>query len=318
MMTPLPPTNNAPTLLWFRQDLRLEDNAALLAAVERGKSIIPVFIWSPEEEKPWPPGAAARWWLHQSLEKLQVALAKRGSNLVLRWGPTGTALEMLIHETHAGAIYWNRRYEPSVVERDSNLKDALRRAGIAVQSFRGNLLFEPWTVKKQGGQPFRVFTPFSNSCMRQRLSFSPRSLPPQLLPPAHWPHSEGLDSLRLQPSIYWAGGLRDTWEPGEIGAHRRLADFLRTGLRSYKSERDRPDHSGTSMLSPHLHFGEINPAKIWHAVQEETGARKESIGEPFLRQLLWREFAYHLLFHFPETQTKPMRQEYSGFPFRHS
>src|SRR5262245_24492831 len=309
-MTPHPTlTNNTPTLLWFRQDLRLEDNAALLAAVERGKPVIPVFIWSPQEEKPWPPGAAARWWLHQSLGKLQAALAKRGSNLVLRSGPTGTALERLVYETRAGAIYWNRRYEPSVVQRDSNLNDALRRVGIAVESFNGNLLFEPWTVKNQSGQPFRVFTPFSNSCMRRRLSSSSLSSPPLLLASAPWPHSEGLDSLRLEPSIDWAGGLRDTWEPGEIGAHRRLADFLRTGLRSYKSERDRPDHFGTSMLSPHLHFGEISPAKIWHAVQEETPAQKKAIGEPFLRQLLWREFGYHLLFHFPETQTKPMRTQ---------
>jgi deoxyribodipyrimidine photo-lyase len=314
-----PPTNDASTLIWFRLDLRLADNPALLAAVDRGKPLIPVFIWSPDDEKPWPPGAASRWWLHQSLARLQADLAKRGSRLILRSGPVEATLERLLHETQAGAIFWNRRYEPSVIERDRKLKESLRHSGYVVGSFNSSLLFEPWTIKNQSGKPFRVFTPFWNHCLRQLSTPSPRKDPHQLPTPDHWPQSEPLEALRLEPSIDWAGGLRETWQPGETGAKQRLAGFLRYGLSAYTGERDRPDHSGTAMLSPHLHFGEISPTQILHAVQTiETAKQSQpsAASNPFLRQLAWREFAHHLLYHFPETQTKPLRPEYAGFPFR--
>jgi len=316
-----PPPKNAPTLVWFRLDLRLADNPALLAAVDRGNPVIPVFIWSPSDEKPWPPGAASRWWLHQSLANLQADLVKRGSRLILRAGPAQATLEHLLHETKAGAIFWNRRYEPSVIERDRKLKEVLRHSGYVVESFNGNLLFEPWTVKNQSGRPFRVFTPFWNQCLRQLSKRSPGMKPRQLPAPDRWPQSELLEHLRLEPSVDWAGGLRGTWQPGEKGATQRLAGFLARGLSDYNTQRDRPDHSGTAMLSPHLHFGEISPIQVWHAVQqaESSGQSLQSAAaNPFLRQLAWREFAYHLLCHFPETQTKPLRPEYAGFPFRTS
>ena len=311
-------SDDAPTLLWFRLDLRLTDNPALLAAVDRGKPVIPVFIWSPDDEKPWPPGAASRWWLHHSLANLQASLEKHGSRLILRSGPAQVTMERLRHETQAGAVFWNRRYEPSVIERDRKLKEALRRAGCAAESFNSSLLFEPWAVQNQSGRPFRVFTPFWNHCTRQPIKPSPRIAPQQLRVPERWPQSESLETLHLEPSVDWAVGLRETWQPGELGASQRLADFVRNGLSSYSGERDRPDHSGTAMLSPHLHFGEISPAQVWHAIRqfEPTEQGKQGAAEPFLRQLVWREFAYHLLYHFPETQTKPLRSEYAGFPFR--
>jgi deoxyribodipyrimidine photo-lyase len=313
------PTNDAPTLVWFRLDLRLADNPALLAAVDRGKPVIPVFIWSPDDEKPWPPGAASRWWLHQSLASLQAALAKRGSRLILRAGPMQATIERLLHETQAGAVFWNRRYEPSITERDRKLKDALRQAGCVAESFNSSLLFEPWTIKNQSGKPFRVFTPFWNHCLRQPLAASPRPEPQQLPVPERWPQSESLETLRLEPSVNWAGGLKETWQPGELGASQRVAGFLGDGLSDYNRERDRPDHLGTAMLSPHLHFGEISPTQLWHAVQQfeaNKQSRPSATAQPFLRQLVWREFAHHLLYHFPETQTKPLRPEYAGFPFR--
>jgi len=313
------PANDAPTLVWFRLDLRLADNPALLAAVDLGKPVIPVFIWSPDEEKPWPPGAASRWWLHQSLASLQGDLARRGSRLILRSGPVQPTLERLLHETHAGMIFWNRRYEPSVIEHDRKLKEVLRHSGCVVESFNSSLLFEPWTVKNQGGKPFRVFTPFWNHCLRQFSKPLLRAEPLQLPTPERWPQSKLLEDLRLEPSIDWAGGLRKAWQPGEMGARQRLAGFLASGLSDYNTERERPDHSGTAMLSPHLHFGEISPTQVWHAVQQAEStdhSRPSAATNPFLRQLAWREFAHHLLYHFPETQTKPLRPEYAGFPFR--
>ena len=313
------PTTDAPTLVWFRLDLRLADNPALLAAVDRNKPVIPIFIWSPDEEKPWPPGAASRWWLHQSLASLQAALAKRGSRLILRSGPAQATVERLLHETQAAAVFWNRRYEPSIIERDRRLKEALQRAGCVAESFNSTLLHEPWTIKNQSGKPFRVFTPFRNHCLRRPLAPSPRPDPQSLQAPARWPLSERLETLRLEPRVDWAGGLRETWQPGELTAGQSLAAFLRTGLTDYDEERDRPDHSGTAMLSPHLHFGEISPAQVWHSVRRAAASkepRQDAMPQPFLRQLAWREFAYHLLYHFPETETRPLRPEYAGFPFR--
>jgi deoxyribodipyrimidine photo-lyase len=186
-MTETRSTNGTPTLVWFRLDLRLADNPALLAAVDRGQPIIPVFIWSPRDEKPWPPGAASRWWLHQSLASLQADLAKRSSRLIIRSGPVQATLERLLHETQAGAIFWNRCYEPSIIARDRKLKEALRHSGRVVESFNSSLLFEPRTVKNQSGQPFRVFTPFWNHCLRQFSKPSPQMEPPQIPAPERWP-----------------------------------------------------------------------------------------------------------------------------------
>lgn len=318
MTSPSRPKTDTPTLVWFRLDLRLADNPALRAAVDRGKPVIPVFIWSPGDEKPWPPGAASRWWLHQSLTSLQTALARRGSRLILRSGPAQVTLQRLLHETQAGAIFWNRRYEPAVIERDRKLKEALR-LGCVAESFNSHLLFEPWTVQNQSGKPFRVFTPFWNHCLRKPVKPAPQTEPQRLQAPNRWPHSEALENLRLEPSIDWTGGLKEIWQPGELGASQCLASFLGNGVLDYNSERDRPDHSGTSMLSPHLHFGEISPTQVWHAVQQAQSTHQSlpsAAANPFLRQLVWREFAHHLLYHFPETQNNPLRPEYAGFPFR--
>jgi deoxyribodipyrimidine photo-lyase len=304
--------NDKPALVWFDRDLRLADNAALRNAAATGSPILPVFVWSPEEEAPWAPGGASRWWLHQSLEQLEGALAARNSRLILRRGPAAESLLSIAAETGAASVFWNRRYEPAALARDRRVERALGTAGISSEICPGNVLFEPGTVLNGSGKPFQVFTAFWSACLGLPAPNEPCAPPAHLRAPLHWPSSLVLSDLRLEPEIDWAGGLRETWKPGEAGASRQLKEFLHRAINSYAGDRDRPDRRGTSRLSPYLHFGEISARQIWHAVRR---ARRAG-GEAFLRELAWREFSYHLLFHFPRTAQEPLRPEFRHFRWR--
>jgi deoxyribodipyrimidine photo-lyase len=301
----------APSLVWFRQDLRLPDNPALAAALERRAPVIPVYIWAPEEEGAWPPGAASKWWLARSLADLAAELERRGSRLILRRGPTEDALGRLIAETGATAVYWNRRYEPAAAARDSGLQSTLR---VEAGSFNGSLLFEPETIRNRSGQPFRGFTAFWRPCRAKPVTPPSPHAPRRLPSPASWPWSLDLADLELEPKVDWAAGLRDAWQPGESGAKRQLKRFLEEALSGYPVNRDRPDMAGTSRLSPHLHFGEISPGQVWRAVLGLDGGG--AAGQSYLRQMVWREFAYYLLYHHPESPREPLRPEFSAFPWR--
>src|SRR5262245_3506509 len=173
----------APSLVWLRQDLRLEDNPALRAAVDRGGPVIPLFIWSPEEEGTWSPGAASRWWLHHSLAALDGALRAIGSRLVLRRGGTLAALLELRRETGARAVFWNRRYEPVIVQRDRAIERRLREEGVEARLFNGATLFEPWEICNRAGEPFKVFTAFWRHCLAHPSPGPPDPAPSALPPP---------------------------------------------------------------------------------------------------------------------------------------
>jgi deoxyribodipyrimidine photo-lyase len=307
------------TLVWLRHDLRLADNPALAEARKRGL-VVPVFIWTPGEEGDWPPGSASKWWLHQSLGSLDTSLREAGSRLVVRRGSALETLRRLATETGALAVHWNRRYEPLVVERDTRIKIALRQDGLTVESFNAALLHEPWTIQNQSGKPFQVFTPFWKNCLNQTEPSAP--LPPlEHLPgPAAWPRSLALSELELEPKIDWARGFRSVWQPGEAGAARRLTQFLEEAVENYAEHRNQPDLAGTSRLSPHLHFGEISPRQVWHALVHLASKRgwpaAKWRGSQFMIELGWREFAHHLLFHFPHTTSEPLRAEFNRFPWR--
>ncbi|NBX29051.1 deoxyribodipyrimidine photo-lyase [bacterium] len=309
----------ATTIVWFRHDLRIDDNPALRAAAARG-TVVPVFIWAPDEEKPWSPGAASRWWLHHSLERLAAALEKLGAALVIRRGPTQAALESLVKETQATHVAWNRRYEPAVIARDSAVKKKLAAAGLDVESFNGSLLFEPMHVATKEGRPYQVFTPFWRAILGRDEPQAPVAGPRKLAAAAAAkPKSLAVADLGLLPAVDWADTMRKTWTPGEAGGTKRLTAFLAGPLGGYGTERDRPDHEGTSGLSPHLHFGEISPRRVWHAVRDASGgtpaARITGSPEVYLRELGWREFANHLIYHFPHTTDAPLRADYARFPW---
>jgi deoxyribodipyrimidine photo-lyase len=305
-----------PTLLWFRRDLRLADNPALQAALKRKQPVIPVFIWAPDEETPWEPGAANRWWLHQSLTSLAADLQAAGSKLVLRCGPACETLQRLTEETGATAVYWNRRYEPSVLARDARIKASLRTSGIEAESFNAALLHEPWTIQNKSEKPFQVFTPFWRHCLTLPDPPEPLPTPKKVPAPVQVPASVALEEFGLEPRIKWAEGFRAAWKPGSAGAREQLKRFITAAFENYSEERNRPDHLGTSRLSPHLHFGEISPRQVWHALRRSAGSSSAWRNSQFLAEVGWREFAHHLLYHFPHTPTEPLRGEFKSFPWR--
>lgn len=309
------------TIVWFRQDLRVTDNPALMAALEGGGAVIPLYMQSPGEEGAWPPGAAARWWLHHSLDSLSADLAARGSRLILI--STDSCLDALLSlaaATGATRVVWNRRYEPEVIARDTCIKKELRNRGIETGSYNSALLNEPWNVRSKAGGPFQVFTPFWRHCQSLPGPAVPLPAPESLPGPTAWPPSATLESLGLLPHPDWSTGIRSAWSPGTAGARAALQRFLVEGFDGYDTQRDRPDRSGTSRLSPHLHFGELGPREIWHATREFAEARGQPDsawrGSKFLAELGWREFAYHLLYHFPRTPQEPLRANYARFPWR--
>ncbi len=301
-------------IVWFRRDLRLRDNPALAAALQAHERLVCVYIHAPDEDAPWPPGAASRWWLHHSLAALDLDLRERGCALHIRRGASADVLDELIRQTDATAVYWNRLYEPAATARDTRIKLALRARGIAAESFNASVLFEPWQIKTQQQTPYRVFTPFWRSAQSQ-LEPRPPIAAPQRIPTMTLPGSIGLDALELLPKIRWDGEFHAHWEPGEQGALAALDEFCKNGLLDYQQGRDRPDLAHTSRLSPHLHFGEIGPRQIVWTLHDRAraSARLRVASDPYLRELGWREFSRHLLFHFPHTAEANLNTQFDTF-----
>lgn len=307
-------------IVWFRRDLRLADNPALLAAAEEAERLIPVYIWAPEEDAPWAPGAASRWWLHHSLAALDAALRGRGSRLVIRAGGSLPVLRRLIADSGARAVYWNRLYEPASAARDRAAAAALEADGVHVAHYNAALLVEPCAVRSKSGGAYRVFTPFARAARAQiGEAPAPPAAAPARIAPHDLPPGE-LQDLRLLPGLPWADGFVGRWTPGEAGAARRLRRFAGPAIRDYREARDRPGRDGTSSLSPHLHFGELGARQVWAALsaaQHEHLERGVLAGsEAFARELLWREFGHQLLHHFPHTVDAPLNPRFSAFPWR--
>jgi len=297
-------------IVWFRQDLRLTDNPALHAAVQTGQPVIPVYIWSPEEEGEWPPGAASKWWLHHSLQALNEDLESRGSRLILARGRALAVLKKLAAAVGATAVYWNKRYEPAAVKCSQQVAEGLGKSAVETVELNGCLLSDPTRFANKTGKPYQVFTAFKRGLLHVLDPGPLVPVPRKLRGPRRWPESASLKSLGLMPKIQWYNTIAASWTPGERGANQNLKRFLRTTLDDYATTRNIPAVDGTSRLSPHLHFGEIGPRQVWHAL----GARGRN--SVFLSEIVWREFAYHLLHHFPHTTTQPMRAEFAKFPWR--
>jgi deoxyribodipyrimidine photo-lyase len=304
-------------IVWFRRDLRLVDNAALSEAVANATHVIPVFIHAPEEEAPWQPGAASNWWLHHSLAALDQQLAAAGTPLIVRAGDSVAELERLIAETGADAVYWSRLYEPAIIERDQRVRAALAARAIATHDFNAALLFEPGEITNKSGAPYKVFTPFWRAALHQLQLHAPRPAPGKIAGVAGL-DSLPLEELKLLPSIPWDKGLHAAWRPGEENGLAQLQKFVDSCVGQYQEDRNRPDLRGTSRLSPHLHFGEISPRQVaWVAQQAAADSAAIDQGvEVFLSEIGWREFAHHLLVHFPYTLDRPLREGFNRFPWR--
>jgi len=307
-------------IVWFRRDLRLQDNPALFHALNQGHRIIPIYIDAPAEEAPWQPGAASRWWLHHSLQALDNVLQEKLSRLLFFQGNSERILLELIGLTQASAVYWNRLYEPALIARDLQIQTKLQQQGIVVETFPGYLLHEPWSIQNRSQQPYQVFTPFWKTCQRVDLSKQlPLPMPQSLNPPLKWPNYLNLNDFNLLPRLNWAEKLSAFWQPGEMGALQRLQTWCQGTISDYAEQRDFPAIDGVSRLSPHLHFGEVSPRQVLGACEyalHHLQARVRGVAS-FERQLYWREFAYHLLYHFPNTPHQPLRPAFKNFPWRH-
>lgn len=300
------------TIVWMRQDLRIEDHPALDAAAQRG-SVIPLYIWSPQEEGHWPLGGASKWWLHHSLKSLENDLRSLGLPLIIRKGKSLDCLRDVIKETNADAVFWSRRYEPYAIKRDIQVKSKLSEEGLLAKSFPGNVLYEPWSIQNKQGKPFQVFTFFWKNCLAKEQPLAPLSAPIGVKGKIVEVDSLHIEDLKLLPTTSWDEGIAHTWKPGSVYAKEFLSYFLEGGAHDYNERRDRPDLPGVSRLSPYLHFGEISVRMVWDEIVKKLGFQE---AEPYLRQLGWRDFAYHLLYHFPKIPEEPLRQEFAYFPWK--
>lgn len=306
-------SNQPIIVVWFRQDLRLVDNPALIYAAKNKQKILPLYILDDENSGQWQMGAASRCWLHQSLSTLNRRL---NGHLCLAKGDALSVLDSILRQKNVTAVYWNRCYEPWRIKRDALIEAMIIDKGIEVKSFNGSLLCEPHTILKKDGTPYKVFTPFYEKGLSVQLSpRPPRPVPARL----NWyKHTiTSLRALKLLSNVQRYQSIKKKWTPGEEGAQQRLSAFLQGGLSDYKEGRDYPARESTSYLSPHLHFGELSPCQIRHTIQNRMRVQQlEKQGAHFLRELGWREFSYYLLYHFPDLPEKNMQPKFDHFPWR--
>jgi deoxyribodipyrimidine photo-lyase len=307
----------APVLVWLRQDLRLADNAALSAAAGRGGPIVLVYVLDDDGPGRWKIGGASRWWLHHSLTALAAAIEERGGRLVLRRGSAVPTLLDLVRGTGARAVFWNRHAEPHWRAAERRLAERLADEGIEAAGFDAmTTLFPLGSIVGRDGAPPKVFTPFWRACLAGSEPATPLPAPGRLPAPTAPIESEALDSWSLLPRYPdWAGGLRQAWQPGESAAVIKLQEFLDTRLPNYARDRDRPEPTATSRLSPHLHCGEISPRQVWHATQARMAGDPAVAGhgEAFLREIVWREFCIATLVDHPDLGDAPLQSRYRGF-----
>ncbi|MEM9967803.1 MAG: deoxyribodipyrimidine photo-lyase [Pseudomonadota bacterium] len=301
-----------PILVWYRRDLRLSDHPALTAASKTGRPIIPIFI---HDTLVSDLRAAPKWRLGLGISALEDHLREKGSRLILRKESDALdALRRLIAQTGATSVYWSRLYDPKSVERDTRIKQTLKKEGIEARSFGGHLMFEPWSIKTKTDGFYRVYTPFWNAVKAIEVD-PPHPIPPSLNPPASWPESDVLADWRMGEAMHRGAEIvRPFVQLGEDAAQARLASFAADAISRYHDARDLPATDGTSNLSEHLSLGEISPHQCWHA-----GLRARDAGqagaEVFLKELVWREFAYHLMHHTPHIIDQNWRPEWEAFPW---
>ena len=304
-----------PIIVWFRQDLRLTDNAALHHACQTDAPIIFVFIHDPELAQKWTMGAAKQWWLHHSLSSLAGNLKHYRTDLILRRGATLEVLENLINETNAQGLYFSRHYEPyqATLENEINahFKDRL-----TIKRFKNNLLVEPETVLNKSNEPFKVFTPFYKAAMATLQVADPLPAPNEIDAYTATIASDDLDAWQLLPDeTLWGAEFKKNWVPGEQGAQINLDAFTMHALNKYNILRNRPEFIGTSRISPHLHFGEISPRQIWNdVIHSDKGS--EPGNESYLKELMWREFSYYLLHYWPDLPDQSFKDSFADFPWQ--
>ena len=303
---------NPPSIVWLRRDLRLHDHPAFQKARRAGGPVIPLFIYSPDFEGL---GAAAKWRLGESVAHLREDLARIGSKLILRRGDPQTVLDDVMAETGARRVVWSRAYDAASIARDAAIKSRLHNQGHEALSVYGTLLFEPWTVETGKGTMFKVYSPFWRA-VRDMPVATPYPAITSLNAPAHWPASDELGAWQMGAAMgRGAAVLARHTASGEAAALDKLAAFMDGPIARYKERRDFMAEAATSGQSEHLTTGEISPRQLWHSGQAALAEGKPG-AEHFLKELVWREFAWHLMFHTPHIATSNWRPEWDGFAWR--
>jgi deoxyribodipyrimidine photo-lyase len=307
-------------IVWFQDDLRVDDHPALSTAAATEAGVLPVYVLDEESAAPWRLGGAQRWWLHHSLASLERQLAARGAALLRRRGPAPAVLSALVRESGARAVFTNRSAEPRTLARCEQVRQALAGLGVPLHLSESAELFQPSAIRSGSGEPYRVFTPFWRACLGSTPPPAPLPAVPALRPAVRRPPGDALESWRLTPTHPdWAGGIAAAWRPGTESARARLAEFLDTGLSGYAVNRDRLDQDGTSRLSAALRFGELSARRVWHAVRHHAARRGSPAtqgADGFLRQLGWRAFSSDLLLRNPTLPDRPLRPAFERFPWR--
>ena len=305
---------NKLSIFWFRQDLRLADNPGLSEAISKG-IVLPIYIYDNINSNEYEMGSASKWWLHNSLEKLNDSL---NNKLSVYKGDALKIIESLTKSYDVESISWNRCYEPWRIKRDKNIKSEIEKKGIEVNTFNGSLLWEPFNILKTDGTPYRVFSPYyRKGC----LNAAPPRIPlksPEISSLFKDEYNElTIEDLSLIPKVHWFDEMEKLWKPGEVGAQEKLYDFLDDGLFGYKEGRNFPSQKNVSQLSPHIHLGEISPNQVWYAAkqkEDETGIERDLAH--FLSELGWREFSYNLLYHFPTLPRENLQKKFDNFPWQ--
>lgn len=294
-----------PVLLWLRQDLRLSDQPALAAAVEEGP-VIPVYVLDDDAPRDWAMGGASRWWLHHSLARLDESLRAKGSRLILLRGKSGDVLPKLAKEVGATRVHALHHYEPWW----RNVEKAVAKA-LDLCLHDGALLLPPGAVRTGGGGVYRIYTPFSRAVMQHMPPPDPQRAPAHIPAPSQWPAGDVLKDWDLLPTKPdWSKGFDADWTPGEEGARTHVAEFL-DKVGDYDVDRNLPSMEGSSRLSPHLHFGEVSPAYVWHRV-----AASGHDATTYLRELIWRDYAHTQICEFPAYGSQNARDRFDKMPWR--
>lgn len=301
----------------FRNDFRLHDNPAMFEALKHKHAII-AYIYEEDEKTEWAMGAAKKWWLHYALKDISAQLEKLGHRLIIRKGVFEEELHQLINETNANAIYWNRVYEPQLYRRDIELGKHLTNQGLLVKTFEGTLLLPPWTVKKSTKEPYKVFTPFYRAFLQETIPAPLSKIEQRKKENQPEFFSLSIEDLTLLPSIPWTSGFEARWTPTEEAAIQVMYDFIDKKLSRYVENRDFPFEQSTSQLSAYLAFGQLSVRRLFAELQNDMDIHEHMQGEPYIRQLIWREFSYHLLLHFPNTISEPLNQKFTSFQWDHN
>jgi deoxyribodipyrimidine photo-lyase len=302
------------TIVWYANNLRVDDQPALIEAASRG-SVVPVYVYDPDYAGPSAMGGASKWWAHRSIEALRDRLKEMGSNLILRKGEPGAQLLKIAESVGADRVMYCESIEPDLQLREDDVEHTLGQHGIEVERFNMHLLWEIGSVMTKDGNPYQVFSPFWKMALKTGEPDEPLDAPTVLHAPDTRVESLGVDELGLLPDINWYARMEDRWTPGLKGARDRLSGFLNERINNYHDDRNRLDLPGWSAMSPHIHFGEVSVRRIWHTIAQDPEWSRVKGKEHYLREIGWREFAQHLINHFPRTIDEPLREKFKDFPW---